>query len=39
VSSDRLTGNCKVDSVQIVRKRPVANRLIRNWGESVTTVA
>jgi len=27
-----------VESVKIVRKRPVAKRLIRTWGESVITV-
>src|ERR1700716_3399058 len=36
--SERLVGNRNAEAGKIVTKRPVARRLIRTWGESVTTV-
>ena len=38
-TSERLAGNRKADAGNIVRKRPVASRLIRTSGETVVTLA
>ena len=38
LTSWRFAGNLKADAGKIERKRPVAKRLIRTWGESLTTV-
>src|SRR5665811_2335729 len=37
-SSKCWVGNINAEVGKIVRKRPVAKRLMRTWGESVTTV-
>src|SRR5438876_9929940 len=36
--SERLVGNLNAEAGKIVTKRPVAKRLTRIWGASVTTV-
>ena len=38
LSSGRLVGNLNAEAGKIVRKRPVARRLIRTSGGTVTTV-
>src|SRR5262249_39066589 len=35
--SERMAGNLNAEAGRIVTKRPVASRLMRAWGESVTT--